>query len=95
MLHIWKWGKDIQLKEDDGKTYYYYYLCEANINEGDDTEGSDKDIEDIEGDLQRNLVRLATTYLPNSTLYSCQDLLFNSIYSHWTLLELHGQSNAD
>jgi len=28
-LHIWKWGKDIQLKSgSDGTAYYYYYLCE-------------------------------------------------------------------
>lgn len=28
--HIWKWGEDIQLKEGDGKTYYYCYLCERS-----------------------------------------------------------------
>ena len=31
--------------------YYYCYLCEANIDKGDDIKGSNKDIEDIEGDL--------------------------------------------
>ena len=31
--------------------YYYCYFYKVNINKGDNIEGSDKDIEDIKGDL--------------------------------------------